>query len=69
MNMKPYAAKSIEEHQPALASTPDEQTNEQHVPIEVKWRLPAWMLRDPGKRVRTPDDVTFQKEGKRTRAS
>ena len=31
------------------------------VPIEVKWNLPAWMLRDPGKPVNVEDDdIDFQ---------
>jgi hypothetical protein len=69
MNMKQDTTQALPPDQSVLPETQAEQTTEQHVPIEVKWRLPAWMLRDPGKRVRTHDDVTFQKEGKRTRAS
>ena len=31
------------------------------IPIEVKWNLPAWMLRDPGVAVDVEDDdVEFQ---------
>ena len=61
------AAASIEEHQSALPNTQAKPMQEQAIPIELKWRLPAWMLRDPGKRVRTPDDVIdFQEKGKRS---
>jgi hypothetical protein len=44
------------------ATTPTaEQVTEKPVPIEVKWNLPAWMLRDPGPVVEVEDDdIDFQ---------
>jgi len=40
--------------------SPQEQTT-QPVPIEVKWNLPAWMLKDQGPLIEVPDDdIDFQ---------
>jgi hypothetical protein len=31
-------------------------TVEKPVPIEVKWNIPSWMMRDPGPEVEVEDD-------------
>jgi hypothetical protein len=41
----------------------NEQVAEKPVPIEVKWNLPAWMLRHPGKRIEVEDDDVAFEEG------
>ncbi len=33
-----------------------DQTTEKPVPIEVKWNIPSWMMRDPGPEVEVEDD-------------
>ena len=51
MNVPPDAV------QPPLdQSNSQEQAIHPPVPIEIKWNLPAWMLRDPGPEVDMPDD-------------
>jgi len=39
------------------------QQTEQPIPIEVKWNLPAWMLRHPGPRIEVEDDDVAFDEG------
>ena len=51
MNIPPDAV------QPPLdQSNSQEQAMQQPVPIEIKWNIPTWMLRDPGPEVDMPDD-------------
>jgi hypothetical protein len=37
-------------------------TPQQPVLIEVKWNIPAWIMRDPGPQVEVSDDE-FEEEG------
>jgi hypothetical protein len=32
------------------------QVEQKPVPIEVKWNIPAWMMRHPGPRIEVEDD-------------
>jgi len=46
---------------PHLSPDPYEDQTAKAVPIEVKWNLPAWMLRDPGPAIDVEDDdIDFQ---------
>ena len=58
-----YTAQPIEAHQSPQSETEVMQTIEQSVPIEVKWGLPAWMLRHPGPRIEVEDDDVAFEEG------
>ncbi len=50
--------------QPVEQDQPDTlQQTEQPIPIEVKWNLPAWMLRHPGPRIEVEDDDVAFEEG------
>lgn len=48
----------INDRQEVTASPEEQQTAQKAVPIEVKWNLPAWMLRHPGPRIEVEDDNT-----------
>lgn len=45
-----------ESSQEAITSPVEQLSTQKPVPIEVKWNLPAWIMRDPSPRIDVPDD-------------
>ena len=61
LNAKPISEQTT---QPAEQDQQEQlQPTEQFIPIEVKWKLPAWMLRHPGPRIEVEDDDVAFEEG------